>query len=110
MCAINLRLRVLLVQTLRDALLARYRPLKLVIQREVHPLTQTFQHGLLTRQTQLRMLLLQTMVKLGKAAGTVGEEVVHRHLQALLPVLDLTQQLQLVTADYLCRRGRRGRA
>lgn len=85
MCAINLRLRILLVQTLRRALLARYRPLKLVIQREVHPLTQTFQHGLLTRETQLRMLLLQTMVKLGKAAGTVGEEVVHRHLQRCCP-------------------------
>ena len=49
-------------------------------------------------------------MKLGKATGTVGKEIVHRHLQTLLAVLKLTQQLQLVAADHLCRRGRRRRA
>jgi hypothetical protein len=55
------------------------------------------------------VLLLQTMMKLGKATGTVGEEVVHRHFKALLAVLDLTQQLQLVATHHFCRRGRRRR-
>ncbi len=110
LCAVNFRLRVLLVQALRHALLTRHRALELIIQREVHPLAQTLQHGLLTRKAKLWMLLLQAVMKLGKAAGTVSEEVVHRHLQALLAVLDLTQQLQLIAAHHFCRRRRRRRA
>ncbi len=106
---INFRLRVLLVKALRHALLARDRALKLTIQREVHALAQALQYSLLTRQTQLRMLLLKTVMKLGKATGTVGEEVVHRHLQTLLAVLKLTQQLQLVAAHHFRRRGWRRR-
>jgi hypothetical protein len=57
----------------------------LSIQRDIHALAQTIQHRLLTRQAQLRVLLLQTMMKLGKATGTVGEEVVHRHFKRCWP-------------------------
>jgi hypothetical protein len=97
--AVNFRLRILLVKALRHALLARNRAFELSIQRDIHALAQTIQHRLLTRQAQLRVLL-QTMMKLGKATGTVGEEVVHRHFKALLAVLDLTQQLQLVATHH----------
>lgn len=55
------------------------------------------------------MLLLQTVKNLGKATMAVGKEVVHRHFKALLPGLELAQQLLLVAADHFCRRGgRRG--
>jgi hypothetical protein len=46
--------------------------------------------------------------KLGKTALATGEEIVHRHLQPLLPGLQLAQQLLLIAADDL-RGGRRGR-
>ena len=55
---INFRLRILLVQTLRHALLARHRALDLGVHRHVHALAQALQYGLLTRQAQLRVLLL----------------------------------------------------
>jgi hypothetical protein len=75
----------------------------------VHPLAQTFQHGLLTRQTQLRMLLLQTMMKLGKATGAVGK-IVHRHLKTLLAVLiwrSSSSWLRLTTSAAAGRGARR---
>src|SRR5690606_2177220 len=106
---IDFWLRVLLVQTLGDTLLARHRTLKLIIQREIHSLTQTLQHGLLACQTQLRMLLLQAVMNLSKAAGTVGKEIIHRHLQTLLSVLNLAQQLQLIATHHFRSSGwRRG--
>jgi hypothetical protein len=83
--AVNARLRVLLIQALRGALLALVGALYLRLKSETHPLTQAFQLRLLTGQPQLRMLLLQAVKKLGKATMAVGEEVVHRHFQTLLP-------------------------
>jgi hypothetical protein len=59
--AVNARLRVLLVQALNDALLALIGAFNLRFKRKAHPLAQAFQRGLLAGQTQLRMLLLQTM-------------------------------------------------
>ena len=110
MRAINLRLWVLLVQALSNTLLARDRALELNIQRDVHSLTQTLQHGLLTGQPQLRVLLLQAMMKLGKPARPVGQEIVHRHFQTLLTILQLTQQLQLIAAHHFRGCGGRWRA
>ncbi|MNG22776.1 hypothetical protein D3C84_1073000 [compost metagenome] len=45
------------------------------------------------------MLLLQAMLKLGETTIAVSEEIVHRHLQTLLSVLQLAQEFQLVPAD-----------
>ena len=102
----NSRLWVLLIQALRGALLALVGALYLRLKSETHALTQSFKLRLLTGQPQLRMLLLQAVKNLGKATMAVGKEVVHRHFKALLPGLELAQQLLLVAADHFRRRGR----
>ena len=80
----NTRLRILLIQTLRSALLALIGALHLRLKSETHALTQPFQLRLLASKAQLRMLLLQAVKYLGKATMAVGKEVVHRHLKTLL--------------------------
>src|SRR5690606_34282933 len=70
---IGLRLWVLLIQALGHALLTRNSAFKLVIQREIHALTQAFPYGLRARKSQLWMLLLQPMVQLRKAPGAIGQ-------------------------------------
>ena len=94
-------------KALRGALLALVGALYLRLKSETHALTQSFKLRLLTGQPQLRMLLLQAVKNLGKATMAVGKEVVHRHFKALLPGLELAQQLLLVAADHFRRRGRR---
>ena len=49
-------------------------------------------------------------MQLGKAALTVCQIIIHRHLKALLPGLHLAQQLLLIAADHLRRCRRRWRA
>ena len=80
----NARLRILLIQALRGALLALVGALHLRLKSETHALAQSFQFRLLTGQPQLGVLLLQAVKNLGKAAMAVGKEVVHRHLKTLL--------------------------
>ena len=65
--------------------------LKLIFQRKAHPLLQALKHGLLACQPELRMLLLQAMMNLRKATRTVGEIIIHRHLQPLTGRLHLAQ-------------------
>ena len=108
LCTPDPRLRVLLIQTLGDAALSLASLFKLAIQGDTHPLAEFFQHGLLTGEAQLRMLLLQPVIKLGKTPGAVSNEKVHRHLKTLLSGLDLAQQFRLVATDDF-RGGRGGR-
>jgi len=65
---------------------------------------------LLTRQPQLRMLLLQTMIKLRETTIARRQIIIHRHFQPLLADLQLAQQFLLITADHFRRGGRRGGA
>ena len=105
---VDARLRVVVIQALNSTLLPLIGAFKLRFHGDAHPLAQAFQSGLLAGQPQLRVLLLQTMEQLGKSALATGEEIVHCHLQPLLPGLQLAQQLLLIAADDLCG-GRRGR-
>ncbi len=77
-------LRLLGIEPMRQAILLTGGVTQAVFHRFTQTLLQAEQGGLLTGQTQLRMLLLQTMFKAGVKPLLTCQVVIHRHLQPLL--------------------------
>lgn len=63
-------------------------PLKDVVQAAA----QGYQRGLLAGSPQLRMLLVQAMLKTAVVLLALREKIIHRHFQPLPLRLQLTQQ------------------